>query len=142
MRSMATLILLICLSSATPSYGAEDIIIIKNASTHHDALTRKSLKSIFSMRWRTWDDGSPIKVIVMDDDSDTHRKFTTQILGIFPHQLRKVWNRIVFSGTGQSPRAVDNSEQMIELVKNTPGAIGYIPKSHAVENLLLVEVIE
>ena len=44
---------------------------------------------------------------------------------MFPYQLRNVWDRLVFSGAGQSPHVVNTLEEMYEQVSSTPGAIGY-----------------
>ena len=101
---------------------AEQIKII----THQDrAVSKTELRSIFTMRRRNWSDGKPIKVFVFPDSSHVHQRFAKQNLGIFPHRLRKTWDRLVFTGTGQSPVEIETTEQMKSRVKSTPGAIGY-----------------
>ena len=48
---------------------------------------------------------------------------------MFSHRLRKTWDRLVFTGTGQAPIEVNTIEEMRSRVMNTPGAIGYAPLS-------------
>lgn len=85
------------------------------------------LRSIFSMRRRSWKDGSAIHVFVLPDTHPTHKAFCKNKLGIFPHRLRKIWDRLVFTGTGQAPTEVQSLEEMRSKVMQTPGAIGYLP---------------
>jgi hypothetical protein len=45
---------------------------------------------------------------------------------MFPYQLRRVWDRQLFSGTGQAPSVVTSQDEMLRRVAATPGAIGYV----------------
>ena len=44
--------------------------------------------------------------------SAVHVMFCKQILGVFPHQYRTAWDRLVYSGTGQAPLEVESEEEM------------------------------
>lgn len=79
------------------------------------------------MRRRTWKDGTAIHVFVLPDTHLTHKSFCKNKLGIFPHRLRKIWDRLVFTGTGQAPTEVQSFKEMRSKVMQTPGAIGYLP---------------
>jgi ABC-type phosphate transport system substrate-binding protein len=99
-------------------------------------LTLNTLRAIFSMRKTHWADGSKISVYILSyDDNKTnlniHTQFVTNILKLLPYQLKKAWDRNIFSGTGESPFIVINSQQMLNTIANTLGAIGYIPHSLA-----------
>ena len=89
-------------------------------------LDRGFLRAVFTMRARTWPDGQPVKVFVLPDESEPHRRFCNELLGIYPYRLRNGWDRAVFTGTGLSPRTVDSLEEMEASVRQTPGAIGYV----------------
>lgn len=105
---------------------AQEVVV--NPSVQERALTRGALRAIFSMRLRTWPDGSSIKVFVLGDNSPLHVKFSKNILNVFPYQLRRTWNRLVYSGTGQAPIQVESIKEIVEQVASTPGAIGYLPE--------------
>ena len=89
---------------------------------------RQTLRAIFSMRLRQWPDGTPITVFVLPTANPVHVGFCKEVLGVFPHQLQRAWDRLVYSGTGQAPVEVDSLEEMRQRVKQTPGAIGYLKK--------------
>jgi hypothetical protein len=101
-----------------------------------------TLRAIFGMRLLEWPDGTPIRVYVMNSDSELHHQFTKGTLQIFPYQLQQAWDRLVFSGTGQAPREVASVEEMRRRISETPGAIGYLPANELTENIARVEVVE
>lgn len=82
------------------------------------------------MQKRVWSDNTPIKVFTLPNDSESYKEFVNEYLRMQPYQLDRLWNRLVFSGTGSKPEEVSNAEEMIEKVKETPGAIGYIDSSY------------
>ena len=85
-------------------------------------------------------DKEPITVFVFKDDNPNHINFAKRVLSIFPHQLRRAWDRLVYSGTGQAPITVDSTEAMLQAVASTTGAIGYIQKHKVDNSVRIVEV--
>jgi len=88
-------------------------------------VTRNQARLYFSMRLLNWPTGQRVTVFVLPDDHELHSAFAKQVLGLFPYQLRGVWDRQVFSGTGQAPITVADEAEMQRRVAATPGAIGY-----------------
>jgi len=80
------------------------------------------------MRLTSWPDGTPIRVFVLPDKHPLHVRFSKEILGVYPFQLRAAWDRLVFSGTGLTPHVVETVDEMLERVQVTPGGIGYVNK--------------
>jgi hypothetical protein len=103
-------------------------------------LSPNSLRAVFGMRLRTWPDGRPIRVFVLEDDHPVHKRFTKAFLSIFPYQLRRLWDRSVYSGTGQAPNQVGSQEEMRAVVAKTPGAIGYVEADEVDESVHVLEV--
>lgn len=91
-----------------------------------DELSLNTTRLIFSMQLPRWPDGAAVRVFVLPDDSRLHRAFSKDSLGLYPRQLRRVWDRQLFSGTGQAPETVADEEEMRRRVAGTPGAIGYL----------------
>lgn len=89
---------------------------------------RRTLRAIFSMRLRQWPDGEPVTVFVLPTTHPVHVDFCKEVLGVFPHQLQRAWDRLVYSGTGQAPVEVNSLDEMQQRVRETPGAIGYLEK--------------
>jgi ABC-type phosphate transport system substrate-binding protein len=100
--------------------------------THSDNVVQvqgsHDLRSIFSMRTRYWPNGEKIRVFVLPDDHKVHKAFVKQNLQMFPHQLRRTWNRMTYTGTGQPPVTVYSIPEMLEKIKTTKNSIGYIDR--------------
>ena len=112
---------------ALPSALAVEVIM--NAVDGEQLMQgRNDLRSIFSMRTRYWANGEKIRVFVLPDDNVLHKAFVKQKLQMFPHQLRRTWNRMTYTGTGQPPITVDSASEMLEKIKHTKYSIGYIDR--------------
>jgi hypothetical protein len=84
------------------------------------------LRAIFTLRTLYWPNGEKIRVFVLPDNNVVHKAFVKEKLGMFPHQLRRTWNRMTYTGTGQPPVTVDSIAEMLDKVQHTDNAIGYI----------------
>lgn len=101
--------------------------VIVNPDVKEQSMSLNGVRAVFFMRLVQWpDDGKPIRVFVLPDKNPLHISFSKNQLNAFPRQLRRSWDRLVFSGTGQSPTVVENEQEMRDKVANTSGAIGYV----------------
>lgn len=120
--------LIICiLAGLAASAGlarAQEVIV--NPDVELDAVDRNVARLLITMRMPEWPDKRPVTVFVLPDNNPVHQVFAKRVLEVYPYQLRRTWDRQVFSGTGQAPRQVANEQEMIERVSQTAGAIGYV----------------
>lgn len=100
--------------------------VIAHQDLQNNELSLNELRAIFSLRARKWPDGTPITVFVLRDEHEAHRQFLLKTLKMLPHQLRRHWDRYIYSGIGQGPIVVESPDEMLSRVKSTPGGIGYI----------------
>ncbi len=139
---LALMLLIGVLGNVAVSWANKDIEIVihPSVSSIHKHISNNSLKAIFGMRLRTWPDGSTIKVFVLPDDDPLHQHFSKEKLNVFPYQLRSAWDRLVFSGMGQSPIKVSSKKEMLEKVAGTPGAIGYIWRDYVDDTINVLQL--
>ena len=122
--------------SALPSY-----YLITNAENDKNQfIKRRTLRAIYSMRTQSWPNGDRLTVFVLADDEVLHEEFCQQVLGVLPYQLRKSWDRLIFSGRAGAPIKVQNLDEMKAKVAETPGAIGYITQNYIDESIVVLEV--
>ncbi len=122
------------------SFPVQAVEIIAHNNVAQQQLSLSELRAIFSMRQRYWNEGNKIRVFVLSDNHPVHRDFAKHQLGIFPHQLRRTWDRQVFSGTGQAPDEVDSEQEMLNAIMNTPNSIGYFETNPEIENVHVLEI--
>ncbi len=103
------------------------VVVLTNSEVDAGDLNLANLRAIFTIRKRSWDDKTPIKVFVLPDQNPLHQKFCKSILKVYPYVLREQWDRLIFSGTGIPPTIVNNEQELQAIINATPGAIGYAP---------------
>ncbi|MGR9105301.1 MAG: hypothetical protein ACU843_00065 [Gammaproteobacteria bacterium] len=99
---------------------------LSGSFAHDSRLTRDQLREIFFARQTRWPDGEPIRAFVLPDQHPLHIRFSKEVLGVYPYQLRAAWDRMIYSGTGVPPTVVENVEEMRRKIEQTPGGIGYL----------------
>jgi ABC-type phosphate transport system substrate-binding protein len=125
---------------SVPEKVIAEEVIIANPNVDIDGLPRNALRAIFGMRLRAWPNNKAIRVFVLEDNDQVHTRFAKKNLSIYPHQLRRAWDRLVYSGTGQAPTEVGSEEEMRAAVASTPGAIGYLSKEQVDDSVRVLEV--
>lgn len=113
---------------------------VVNVDSSQRKISKNGLSAIFKMRLRHWSDGTDVTVFVLPDDDPLHKKFCKQVLNVFPHQMRKNWNKLVFSGTGQAPTLLENKEDMINKLRATPGAVGYLSGTDITKGIQILDI--
>ena len=113
-------------ATARAETPAQPIAVVVNQSVDITTLTPAQLRMIFAGRTQFWPDGSRIRVFVQPPESDTHQYFCRQLLNIYPYQLERIWQRVVYSGQGEAPKTIDTAQAMQDAIGKTPGAIGYL----------------
>lgn len=136
LSSFVTVILVACSLSSHSAIAAE---IIVNKSVPGGAYSKEDLRAIFSMQKRFWSTQRQIKVFVLPDGSQIHKDFVKNSLNMFPHQLRRVWDRLTYSGTGIAPVELSSEQEMAEKIANTPDSIGYIAGKPDYKNVRFFE---
>lgn len=144
-RSVRTLViagLVAALCYVLPVAACAQEVVVANPTVPNRALPRNVVRAIFGMRLRIWPDGTPVRVFVLHDESPIHRRFLKETLHVYPHQLRRAWDRLVYSGMGQAPVRLRSEDEMRLRVSSTPGAIGYLSEQMVSEDMHTVEVVQ
>ncbi|MEC9262387.1 MAG: hypothetical protein VYD53_13670, partial [Pseudomonadota bacterium] len=76
-------------------------------------------------------------------ESDIHQLFCRQLLNIYPYQLERIWQRVVYSGQGEAPKPINTAQAMQDIIGQTPGAIGYLPAPEQInKNIRMIAIGE
>lgn len=117
---------------------AQELIV--NSDVDLSSIDRGYARLLFTMRISQWPNKRPITVFVLPDNNPLHQTFAKRVLEVYPYQLRRTWDRQVFSGTGQAPRQVADEQELIERVSQTAGAIGYVGQLPDAASVKRIEV--
>lgn len=92
------------------------------------------------MRQILWPDGRRITVFVLPRRHALHLRFSKEHLQMFPYQLDRIWNKLTYSGLGVAPIMLNTPEELMDAIRNTPGAIGYVENAKDEEALHVVKI--
>tara|TARA_R110001583_G_scaffold173897_1_gene327998 strand:- start:8785 stop:9177 length:393 start_codon:yes stop_codon:yes gene_type:complete len=114
--------------------------VIVHPSVSESILTTSQLRRIYTMRLMQWVDGRRITVYVLPRQHTLHLRFTKEHLQMFPYQLDRIWNKLTYSGLGVAPITVNTPEELLDAVRKTPGAIGYVESIKDEEEVNVVQI--
>ncbi|KXI30518.1 hypothetical protein AX660_07130 [Paraglaciecola hydrolytica] len=87
-----------------------------------------------------WADSQPIVVYVLGSQNTTHQFFSREVLGLFPYQLERIWNKLVYSGLGEAPIKVKTEQEMLEKIRQQPGSIGYVMSENVSTDINIIHL--
>lgn len=116
--------------------------IIANPSVKTQSLDKDQARRIFTMYQTNWSNAEPIVVYVLASQNQVHQLFSREVLGLFPYQLDRIWNKLVFSGLGEAPIKVNTEQEMLEKISQQPGAIGYVMSAQLPSDVQVISLAE
>lgn len=131
--SIRTLLRAVVASAALvlfPAFATEasaQISVIVSAS-QSKTLSESQIAEIFAGAVTTWPDGTKVQ-IVENGDAVLTQKFFAKVVKKPTALVRSQWTKLALSGQGAAPKKGSDAAAVKELVKRTPGAIGYINSS-------------
>lgn len=87
---------------------------------------KSNISRIFSGKAKSFSDGQQAVPINQKEGGPVTQAFNKTVLGKSDSQIKAYWSKLVFTGKGTPPRAVDNDQAVIDLVKSNPNIIGYV----------------
>lgn len=109
------------------SFYASAVTVIVHPSNNVN-LDENALKKIFLGKSKTFPDGT--QAVPIDLSSGEARdQFVKNVLGRSESQVKAYWSKLIFTGKGQPPKALDNEAEVIKLVSEDPNSIAYVSDS-------------
>lgn len=140
LMTLQRLMLITMVYFSAPVTAFAGVSVIVNTSVNIESISAQQLGRIYAMQIKNWNDKQSIKVFTYPANSKIHHQFVISQMKMQPHQLERLWNRLIFTGTGRAPNVVSSAQEMIEKVKNTPGAIGYIENNQYTDDVKVLVV--
>ena len=103
-----------------------DIVAVVSAESSITRLSTSQLADIFLGKVSRFPDGSLAVPVDLSDGSAERDQFYAKVTGKTPAQIKAYWSKIIFTGRGQPPKAVQNGSDMKTYVAANIDAIGYI----------------
>ena len=120
------LLLLIFAVGSLSNQTEAQIAIATHKSVEVSELKAQELIDIFSLEENRWSNGGRIVPVELKGKSEIKKQFYA-FIGRSANEIKRKRLRIVLAGDGDPPIPAKTAEEMLEKIRSTPGAIGYLP---------------
>jgi ABC-type phosphate transport system substrate-binding protein len=111
------------------SHAGSRIKVIVNPSVSGERITRSQLTAVFLRETTRWGNGMPIQAVDQSTQSPTRAAFSNDVLARPIAAVQIHWVRQLSNGGGKPPVVKESDAEVLEFVRTTPGAIGYLSES-------------
>jgi ABC-type phosphate transport system substrate-binding protein len=118
------------------------VVVIAHRSVPSDTITKLQLLDFYTGDIRRWADDQAVVVLDLKPKCEVKNTFYSY-LGKKPSKMKSIWLRKMLSGEGQPPESLKSEEELLDKVAQTTGAIGFVSKSKATQEVkILLEIKE
>lgn len=109
------------------AFSGAQIEVAVASSNSITTLSNNELTSILTLQKRQWTNGERIVIVLPPITQPNFSAFVIKHTGFYPYQLKRRWDRTRFSGRGRAPITAQSSQETIELLKQNPNALVFLP---------------
>ena len=123
--------LLCCLMLAllAGAAAAAELVVVVSAHSPITVLRAEQVADIFLSEATRFPDGGEVVALDLPIGSPMRDDFYLKIANRTPALMKAYWTKKIFTGRGQPPRELPNSQAVRKLVADNPTLIGYIERS-------------
>lgn len=106
-----------------------EVAIVVGPDSPVSSTNLEEVTKIFLGKAKKFADGSAAVPLDQAEGETAREEFYTKVVKKTPSQLNAYWSRLIFTGKGQPPQAVEDDSEVMELVAEEEGMVGYIDAS-------------
>ncbi|WP_426171722.1 phosphate ABC transporter substrate-binding protein [Pseudoduganella sp. R-34] len=125
-RKFLCCLLLVTLAGAT---AAAELVVVVSARSPITTLRAEQVADIFLSEATRFPDGGEVVALDLPIGSPLRDDFYLKVANRSPALMKAYWTKKIFTGRGQPPRELPNSQAVRKLVADNPTLIGYIDRS-------------
>ena len=118
---------LICSSIllAFSTLASAEVAVIVNPA-NGDAMTKEDIAKLYLAKTKTFPSGKTAIPVDRTEGSAIRVEFVSKVIDKDENQLKAYWSRLIFTGKGVPPKALDTDAEVKDLVARNKDAIGFI----------------
>ncbi|MBV1882601.1 MAG: hypothetical protein KUG82_13265 [Pseudomonadales bacterium] len=136
-------LLLTCMLVLAGNCQAEGkgIMIIANPSVSEVVVSARDMRLIYFGKMKKWQNGTRVKPAQIKSGA-LPEIFSLEYMKKPYRKYKLYWRRVIAAGTGIPPRSFASQKLMLEYVRNTKGAIGYVDNLTDKNGIVVLQVID
>ena len=140
-RTMARILLVaLCLLLLGARAKPVDLVVIAHAGLGIERMDAQDLRRLYLGQEVHVGDAALVPAILRKEPMS--EAFARHYLDRTASQLTTYWRRQLYSGKGLPPKAFDRQRDIVEFVRTTPGAIGFVGADAPHEGVRVLEIEE
>ncbi|KQV59807.1 MULTISPECIES: hypothetical protein [unclassified Duganella] len=125
-RKLLCCVLLVLLAGAA---AAAELVVVVSARSPITTLRVEQVADIFLSEATRFPDGGEVVALDQPIGSPLRDDFYLKVANRSPALMKAYWTKKIFTGRGQPPRELPNSQAVRKLVADNPTLIGYIDRN-------------
>jgi ABC-type phosphate transport system substrate-binding protein len=121
---VAALLLWALGSPAPAGEGAYRIVV--NPANPATALQRAELARLFMRKASAWPDGTPAAAVDQPRTAPVRSAFSRDVHNKDVDSVVAYWSTMVYAGREMPPPVRKSDQEVLDFVRQTPGAVGYV----------------
>ena len=117
------------------------VAVIANKSVPLEEISESELLDIYSGDIRWWENGDPVVVFDLEQKTEVKSEFYN-FLGKSTSRMKSIWLKKMLSGEGEPPEALKSEEEMLKIVSETVGAIGFISRNRVLPEVKVLALVK
>ncbi len=127
--------LMLALFLVFPLSGTAELVVIVNPASGVESMDDGDVVNIYMGRYQKLSSGITAFPV---DLSPQRSAFYQQLVDKTLPEINSYWARLVFSGRASPPRQVQDADEVMAIVSNNRGAIGYVDRSMVDDRVSIV----
>jgi len=130
----------LALSTSVPA-ASQQVVMVVHPATNVTSVSKAELSKIYLKRLRSWTSGEHVAP-VDQIPGPLRETFSREVHGRSVITIEIFWKRMIFSGRAVPPPEAGNDEAVLEFVRSTPGAVGYVSPEATLRGVRRLTVTE
>ena len=120
------------------SIAYADIAVVVHRDSPLANVTQEEISKIFLAKTKTFANGQKIKLLDLEEGDETRDQFYKSVANKTPSQVKAYWSRLIFTGKGQPPQVLMDSDEIVETIGEDPNSIGYVDPDSVTDSVKVV----
>ncbi len=112
--------------------------IVVNPGNPAVAVDRAEMARLFLKKVPAWPNGTPVAVVDQPRTAPVRASFSKAVHKMDPDAVAAYWATQVYSGHDAPPPVKRSDEEVLEFVRQTPGALGYVSADASLRGVKVV----
>ncbi|MBV1884752.1 MAG: phosphate ABC transporter substrate-binding protein [Gammaproteobacteria bacterium] len=131
-----TLSVLLMISVSMTTYA--DIVVVVHPDNPLTQASNAEVSKIFLAKTKTFSNGEKIKLLDLEEGHELRDQFYQSVANKTPSQVKAYWSRLIFTGKGQPPQVLLDSDEIVEAIEEDANGIGYIDPDSVTDSVKVI----